>query len=128
MVHQRSAWQEPAPAAFYRARRDLAAIIALCRAAHAEPILLTYVTDPEYTFESSNLLLRQTAARFHVTLIDNDRDLQPAIHRPAGTFDLDARNRLFLPDMHPAAPGYRLIAENIVRRLGEDGKLEYLRR
>jgi len=126
VVHQRGPG-DSAAAAYDRARRDLAAIIAACRAAHAEPVLLTYVSDPEYTFETSNRLLRETAARFRVTLVDDDRDLRPALTRPDGSFDAAARNRLFLPDMHPAAPGYRLIAENIVRRLGEDGKLEYLR-
>lgn len=126
MVHRRlESWTvESAEKTYDRAQRDLLAIIAAARAAHAVPVLMTYVSDPEFTFETPNLLLREVAAKMNVPLADNDRAMKPLFMRDDGTVDPEARKALFMPDMHPAPEGYEKIAGNVARTLEAAGVVE----
>jgi lysophospholipase L1-like esterase len=126
VLHHREEEQkvETAKAGYLRVRRDLVAIVARVRAAHAVPVLMTYVTDPEYTFETPNLALRSVAAGMKAALADNDRALHPLLFGPDGTMDRSARARLFFPDMHPRAQGYEMIAANVEKVLENAGALQ----
>ncbi|MFO8057634.1 MAG: GDSL-type esterase/lipase family protein [bacterium] len=109
-----------------RARRDLEAIIRTVRDRHAVPVLMTYVTGPDYSFTGCNPLLRRVAKRYKVPLADNDRALQDRMQKPDGTFDQKARDKLFFPDMHARAAGYELIAENVYETLHKNNVLKLL--
>jgi lysophospholipase L1-like esterase len=122
VVHRREEPDaESKDATYDRARRDLRAIIAEIRAGHATPVLMTYVTDPEHTFDMPNRLLRRAAASMNATLCDNDKTIRPMFVRADGTIDKKTRDRLFFPDMHPRAGGYEKIAENAARSLKASG-------
>ncbi len=125
ILHRREeAWKvETAREGYERARRDLMAIVAMTRAAHAVPVLMTYVSDPEYTFETPNRLLRQVADEMNAAIADNDRAIAPTFMED-GEWIAEKRRRLFLPDMHPAAQGHELIAGNVFETLVEQGVLE----
>lgn len=123
VIHSREDSKETKEAAYDRARRDLVALIALCRANHATPLLMTYVSDPQYTFETPNHLLRQVAASLKVPLADNDQALRPLLQKPDGALDPQARDRLFFPDMHPRPPAYDRIADNVLQALDQAGAL-----
>ncbi len=115
------------PAKTYaRARRDLVAIIARARAAHAVPVLMTYVSDPEYTFYGPNRLIREVAGSMKAPLADNDKALRPGFMEEDGSVDKKARDRLFFPDMHPGPGGYELISENVLETLERAGVLSSL--
>jgi lysophospholipase L1-like esterase len=129
VIHRREEAQkvETAAAGYERILRDLKAIAALTRAAHAEPVLMTYVTDPEFVFETPNLALRRTAASMNVPLADNDQAISPLFMKPDGTMVQAARDELFLPDMHPSAKGYEMIARNVMKTLEKAGVLQALK-
>ena len=84
-------------------RDHLRAAIARCRAAGAEPILMSYPAPMSGVEE----VMRPLAAQEHVVWIH---------HRER--FDQELRTRahdeLFVADGHCADPGYRLVAEDIV--------------
>ncbi len=128
VIHKREeSWDlEPAEATYSRAKRDLVAIVALCRAHHAEPVLMTYVTEPDYPFATPNRLLREVASEMKTALGDNDAALGRDFKDAQGKVDLEARNRLFLPDMHPKGPGYERIARNLIETLEKAGVIERL--
>lgn len=109
---------------YERARRDLVAIIAMAKAEHAAVVFMTYVTDPEFTFETPNHLLREVAASMKVALADNDKALRPLLIRPDGSMDKAIRQELFLPDMHPNAKGHDRIAGNVMDVLIKTGVIE----
>jgi lysophospholipase L1-like esterase len=119
VIHFRPDRAEPPEATYDRSRRDLTAVIALARARHAVPILMTYVTDPEFPFEVPNRLLRETATAMNVPLADNDLALKPHFIQPDGQPDPAALARLFFPDLHPRGPAYALIAHNLARTLDQ---------
>ncbi|HUT52500.1 MAG TPA: GDSL-type esterase/lipase family protein [bacterium] len=119
---------ETASAGYLRVRRDLTAIVAQVRAAHAGPLLMTYVSDPEYTFETPNRALREAASAMNVALADNDHALRPLFIRPDGSIVRAARASLFFPDMHPSAQGYKMIAGNVEKTLASSGALAALKR
>ena len=121
-----SGMTEPPERTYDRARRDLVAIVAQCRAGHALPLLMTYVTEPAFPFETPNHLLREVAAEMRVPLADNDRAFRPYLFRPDGSLIRAERDRLFLPDMHARGPAYDLIADNIIQTLSRERALEGL--
>lgn len=114
---------EDAASSYRRARRDLVDIVSRARAAHAEPVLMTYVSEPDHDFATPNRLLREVAAEMNATLADNDKALRPLFIGEAGNVDRAARDRLFLPDMHPRGVGYGHIAENVAEALERSGAL-----
>lgn len=116
---------EPPERTYDRARRDLVAIIAACRAEHAQAVLMTYVSDPEYTFETPNQLLREVAARMNTPISDNDKVLRPVLMKK-GKLDSEARKKYFQPDMHPTGEGYALIAAELLSTLEKSGLLKTL--
>lgn len=113
VLHFRLDQGEPPEAAYDRTLRDLRAIVATARARHAFPILMTYVTGPDFPFQTPNHLLRRIAAETNTPLADNDLALKPFFIRADGSADPQTLANLFFPDFHPRAPAYRLIAKNI---------------
>ncbi len=109
-----------------RARRDLEAIIRMVREHHAVPVLMTYVTDPEFTFTGCNPLMRKLARENKAPLADNDKALQKHITKPDGSPDQKAREKLFFPDMHPRPQGYDLIARNVYDTMKKNNILQLL--
>jgi lysophospholipase L1-like esterase len=128
VIHRREepGSDESKDATYDRARRDLVAIIARIRAGHSTPLLMTYVTDPEYTFDMPNRLLRRAASTMNAALCDHDETIRPLFIRADGAMDKITRDKLFFPDMHPRAEGYEKIAENAMRSLEEAGVLDLL--
>jgi len=119
--HKNDGEREDPEVAFDRARRDLVAIIATARSKGAAPVLMTYVTDPEFTFETPNLFLKKTAAKMKAPLADNDKALRSLLLDHDGALNPAARQNLFFPDMHPKPQGYERIAENVARTLDQAG-------
>jgi len=109
-----------------RARRDLTAIIDTIRRHRAVPVLMTYVSDKDYTFTGCNPLMRKLARDYGVPLADNDKALGKIIEKAGKGIDEEARQKLFFPDMHPRAAGYELIAENVYNTLSKNGVLKLL--
>ncbi len=109
-----------------RARRDLTDIIHTIRSHRAVPVLMTYVSDKDYTFTGCNPLMRKLARENKVPLADNDKALQKHITKPDGSPDQKSREKLFFPDMHPRAAAYELIAENLYNTLSKNGVLKLL--
>jgi len=105
---------------YQRARRDLMHIVAMARAAHATPVLMTYVSDPEYDFTTPNRLLREVAASMKVPLADNDLAIRPMFDKEEG-MDRETRDKLFMQDMHPTREGYKEIAGNVMKTLDTAG-------
>ena len=80
-------------------------------------ILMTYIGVPPITFEVANQVLRDAGRDCGMPLVDNDAILHPELLDQSGLLNSDLMNRLFFPDMHPTADGYRRIAANVAQVL-----------
>lgn len=108
-----------------RAQRNFRRIVELCRERRVQPIFMTYIGVPSVAeFEGPNYALREAAKELQVPLLDNDRLVRPQLLDSEGNLDLGRAMVLFLPDAHPTAAGYSLIADNLARFLLEQGLLK----
>ncbi len=106
-----------------RTRRDLHAIVDICRKNGAEPLFMTYAGQPGTTMELSNHLLRTAAGSRSVTLVDNHEVIWPMFMSPAGTMDEKSHELLFLDgprETHLDKAGYAVVAENLADAIIDD--------
>lgn len=90
-------------------RSDVEKMIKLCKKFNATPVLQTYPFMPEINF-----IYKQLAKELQISIVDHQKAFEPF------TLNRLLDDEYFIPDGHPNANGYNLMAKNIQVILKKD--------